>query len=256
MKYVLQFFVSLSLFVAVNGFGATARELLESPSPSIRMFASKSLQGTYVPLSRTNAEELIARLQFGMNESAVSNLLSSAGATNEGVEKIRDEIVKTFRVDDLWVIRCWFTNAVATNVVVTNSVTKKAVTKNVVAGKSEYGLAEARVLEQMNQIIVDPPSDFSGIWLTYWINGNVSYERHFQNGQLEGVNTGFYPNGVRSIEVAFHNGVPDGQDTGYFPSGKIQYQGQNKAGKEVGHWIWYSEGGVVQAERDYDAKGK
>src|SRR5215467_10630511 len=109
MKRVLQFFVLLGLAAAVNGFGATARELLASPSPSIRMFASQSLQGTYVALPSTNADKLAARLQFGMSESAVSNLLTSAGATNVGVENIRDEIVKTFRVDDLWVIRCWFT---------------------------------------------------------------------------------------------------------------------------------------------------
>lgn len=253
MKLVLRFFVSLCLFVAATGFGATARDLLFSPSPSMRMVGAKMLLGQYVPPPRTKGDKLVARLELGMTESEVDRLLVSAGATNESVGTIRDETVKTYRVDDMWVARCWFTNAAPTNAVITNAVTRR-VTTNSVVKKSEGGLAEARLVEQMNQAYVDPPSDYSGTWLTYWINGEVSYERNFQNGQLDGVTTGFYPDGRKSIVISYRYGVPDGDDIGFYPSGGVQYQGQYKAGKEVGHWIWYRDDGSIETEKDFDAK--
>lgn len=236
MRLLLSLMVAVGLFEAANSFGVTARELLTLPSPAQRMWGARILQGSYVPPPRTNGEKLVARLTLGMRESAVAGLLGSAGATNESTETVKSEVVKTYRVDDLWVVRCSFTNAVA--------------------GKSEGGLSEARLVEQMNQAYVDPPADFTGVWVTYWMNGQVSYERHYQNGLLEGVNTGFYPNGAKSIVISYHNGVPDGEDTGFYPSGTIQYKGQYRAGKEVGHWIWYGENGAIETERDYDAKGK
>lgn len=255
MKLALRFIVACSLLVAVNAFGATARDLLFSPSPSMRMVGAKILLGQYVPPPRAEGDKLVARLELGMSESEVNRFLVSAGATNESMGTIRDETVKTYRVDDMWVVRCWFTNAVATNAVITNAVTRRVIT-NSVAKKSEGGLAEARLLEQMNQAYVDPPSDYTGAWLTYWINGQVSYERNFLNGQLNGVTTGFYPDGRKSIVISYRNGVPDGDDVGFFPSGVVQYEGHYKAGQEVGHWIWYRDDGSIETEKDYDAKGK
>jgi len=227
----------------------------------MRMFGAKVLLDQFVPPARTNGDKLMAQLHLGMSESEVAKLLTFAGATNESVGTIRDEIVKTYRVDDLWVIRCWFTNTVTTNVVATNAATKSvmarnAATANIPAKKSENGLAEVKLLEQMNQAYIDPPGDFTGVWLTYWMNGVVSYERNFRNGLLDGVTTGFYPNGMASIVISYRNGVPDGDDIGYFLSGSVQYKGQYRAGQEVGRWFWYHEDGSLETERDFDVKGK
>jgi hypothetical protein len=254
MKLAIRFVVMLSLFMAVKGFGVLVpRELLFSPSQTMRMLGAQALAKSYVPPSRAKGDKLVARLRLGMGESEVAGLLVSAGATNESVETIENEIVKTYRVDDLWVVRCWFTNSVATNAVMTNAVAKKPVTANA-APKKEAALAEARLVDQITQAYVDPPRDFSGVWLTYWMNGMVSYERNYRNGRLDGVTTGFYPNGMASIVIWYWNGVPDGEDVGYFPSGKVQYKGRYRAGIEVGQWFWYREDGSIEMGRDFDVK--
>lgn len=230
-RLLFQFFVSAGLLACVIGRGATARDLLMSPSQSIRDVGAQTLRGSFVPPARTNWDFLVTRLKLGMKESAVAGLLSSAGATSEPDGTIVNEIIKTYRVDDLWVVRCWFTNSVP--------------------GKSEGGLSETRLIEQMNRILVEPPAGFTGDWITYWVNGQINLDSHYLNGKLDGVNTSYYPNGSKSDVASCRGGVLDGEATAYYSSGKIQSKGQYKAGAQVGHWIWYQETGAVDSEKNF-----
>ena len=230
-RLLLLFIMSAGLLAGVTGRGTTARELLASQSPSFRNLGAQILRGSFVPPPRANGDALVARLKLGMKESAVAGLLIAAGATNEPDESIENEITKAYRVDDLWVVRCSFTNSVP--------------------GKSEGGLSAAKLVERMDRVLVKPPADFTGDWITYWVNGQTNFDSHYLNGKLNGVNTSYYPNGAISDVASRRDGVLDGEATAYYSSGKIQSKGQYRAGAQVGRWIWYKDDGKVESEKDF-----
>ena len=230
-RLLLQFIVSLGLLACVVGRGATARDLLMSPSQSMRDVGAQTLRGSFVRPPRANGDALVARLKLGMKEPAVTALLNSAGATNEPDGSTANTIIKTYRVDDLWVVRCWFTNSAP--------------------GKSGGGLSETKLIEQMNRILVEPPAGFTGGWVTYWVNGQINLASQYVNGKLDGLNTTYYPNGSIADVVSCRNDVLDGAATAYYSSGKIQSKGQYRTGAQVGHWIWYKEDGKVDSEKDF-----
>lgn len=104
----------------------------------------------------------------------------------------------------------------------------------------------------MYNIWVQPPANFSGDWVTYWVNGQRNIVRHYQYGKLDGVGTDFYPDGSsKSVDYFFRNGVSDGEETGYFQSGKIKYKGKYRTGAQIGHWFWYKEDGTVESDKDF-----
>jgi antitoxin component YwqK of YwqJK toxin-antitoxin module len=222
--------IAFCLFAGVNGFGATARDLLASQYPQLRDLGSRLLLQSYVPPARENGDRLVAQLKLGMKESAVSNLLTSAGATNEP-EGSADLFEKNYRLDDLWVVRCWFTNSAP--------------------GKAESVLTNTRLVEQMNRFGVEPPNGFSGDWTTYWANGQTNAVSHYFNGQLDGTITSYYSNGSKADVSSCRDGVLEGEATAYYPSGKVECKGQYRAGAQIGHWIWYDEDGKVESEKDF-----
>jgi len=226
--------IAVGLLAGAKGFAATARDLLASPAQSIRDVGAQILRGSFVPPPRTNWEALVASLKPGMKESTVAGLLSSAGGTNEPDGTAAGELIKTYRMDDLWVVRCWFTNSVP--------------------GKSEGALSETRLIEDMNRILVEPPAGFTGDWVLYWANGATNLDIQYLNGRPDGLNTSYYPSGSLSDVATCRDGVLDGDATSYYSSGKVQSKGQYRDGKQVGHWIWYKLDGTVDSEKDFEKR--
>ena len=225
------FLVAIGMFAGANGLAATARDLLASPYQGRRHLGAQILRDSFVPPARTNWDGLMAGLKPGMKESAVARLLASAGATNEPDGDIPGELIKTYRLDDLWLVRCWFTNSAP--------------------AKSEAGLSESRLMEQMNRIRVEPPMDFTGDWITYWVNGQTNLDTHYLNGKVDGLNTSYYPSGSVSDVASCRGGVLEGEATAYYSSGEIQCKGQYRDGAQVGRWIWYKKDGTVESEKDF-----
>lgn len=230
-RVLFQIVVSAALFAGVSGRGATTRELLSSTSQAARNLGARILLESFVPPPRTNWDTLMGRLKPGLKESAVAELLSSVGATNVPDQSSVNASNKIYRLDDLWLLRCDFTNAVPE--------------------KSEGGLSGTSLIEQMDSIVVEPPPGFTGEWITYWVNGGIHFHSYYVNGELDGTNTIYYPDGSLCDEAFCREGVLDGDATAYYPTGKIQSKGQYRAGAQVGRWIWYNENGKVEAEKNF-----
>lgn len=45
---------------------------------------------------------------------------------------------------------------------------------------------------------VAPPADFTGVWTTYFANGQRSHEIHYSNGRYSGIFTAFHSNGSKA----------------------------------------------------------
>ena len=223
--------VAFGLLADVNGFGATARDLLASPAQSIRDVGAAILRGAFVPPLRTNWDGLVAGLKLGMKQADVESAIQQPNTSGAVIGNAGRTQSRTYRLDDLWVLNCTFTNATP--------------------GKLDGGLAQLHLEEQMNNVWVDPPENLTGPWVTYWVNGQRYNERYYEYGKLVGTDTDFFPDGSKAEVSSYHDGVLDGEESGYFNSGNIKFKGQYRNGSQVGRWVWYNEDGKVQSEKDF-----
>ena len=223
--------VATGVISCIASLSASPLDDLSSPSQETRDAAAKTLRETYQPPPATNWNSLLKALELGTKRSVIeaqlrsSNLVVGGGV---GIGKI------VYGLDDRWALECSFTNNAA--------------------GVSNSALAHVALKEQLRHVWVEPSTNFTGVWRTYWVNGQPSHEFHYQNGHREGIMTTFYPDGSKVGSVLLHNGVPEGEETTYYPSGKIFYKGTYRAGAQVGTWVWYNEDGSVQSKRDYTKK--
>jgi hypothetical protein len=204
---------------------------LGSPSPEVRNAAAKSLRATYVLPAATNWYSLTNQLKAGAPKSEVLILLGDATNHVAGGGGSGNTYEQRFRLDDLWLLRCSF---------------RMAGTNDVLVG---VGL-----IEGLRSIPVSPPTNFSGVWINYYVNGQPSGQGNVKNGSADGVSTGFYPDGSKLMVHNWSRGVSDGEEVAYYPSGKVKYRGQYKDGTQVGVWVWYEEDGSVELQRNYDSK--
>lgn len=226
MKRLLPIVVLAGLLNCVNGFGITARELLASPWQRQRDMAARVMQNTYKPIPRTKWDALMNSLKPGTKASVAQELLRSVDAVP--MEVTNSAFSYNFRLDDLWVLRCSFTNSPS--------------------GKSEPALQEARLDEDLKDVWVEVPSDFTGVWTTYWANGQPSHRIEAVNGRFEGAVTTFFPSGAKNVVAFYHNGVREGEVTEYYESGAIKSKGEFSAGRQVGKWVSFFEDGAVESE--------
>jgi len=133
---------------------------------------------------------------------------------------------QSYRLDDLWLVECCFTN-------------------------SDNKLFLIRLYAFLRSVWVPPCPHFTGVWVTYFLNGQKSHEIHYKDGLNFWEFTSFRPDGSKCVVQHYNSSGCDGEDTGYYPSGKINYRGCYKSGKQVGTWTWYNEDGSVKSTQDH-----
>jgi antitoxin component YwqK of YwqJK toxin-antitoxin module len=209
---------------------ASLTERLNSPSQAVRDAAAEQLRKVYKPAPHGHWEPVIAKIKPGEKKEAVVERIKEAmgeGKSEMGVGTGQSHM-QCYRLDDRWLARCWFFNE-----------------GNV--------LREISLVEHMRHVWVAPPEDFSGVWITYFSNGQKSHEINYKNGKYFGEFIMYHAGGGKNVVQHYGAEGVDGEDTGYFPSGKISYQAFYKAGKPVGTWTHYNEDGTI---RSTDERGK
>ena len=202
------------------GLHASLKSDLGSTNQEIRAAAAKILRETYTPPSRTNWDSLVASLKVGTSKSNILELLKPVilgpgGGTGSGTFEAYQ-----FRLDDWWMLECHF----------------------------DHGFLGCKLLAQPLDVWVEPPQKITGIWTTYWINGQKCYEITYEDGKRDGEMRSFYfDDGSRAVVSHFSQGVQEGEETGYFHSGKVSYRGVYKTNEMVGTWTWFNEDGTVQS---------
>ena len=127
-----------------------------------------------------------------------------------------------YRLDDLWILECHF----------------------------DHGFIDYKLFPNALDVWVEPPPRFTGVWTTYHVNGEKSYEIHYRDGKCDGEFTSFYDDGSRAFLTHFIAGIQEGEETGYFHSGKVNYRGFYQTNAMIGTWTWYNEDGTVQSTQD------
>jgi hypothetical protein len=194
--------------------------------PAVRHAAAAQLRGSYVPPKRETWNPLLAAIKPGDTKDAVLARLTPeqakviSGIGNGGSH------METYRLDDRWLLRCWFRNDADV-------------------------LLEASLVERMRDVWIAPPDGFSSTWITYFVNGRKAREVEYREGKYHGQFIAYHGSGGKSYVQHYRGHVAHGEDTGYFPSGKVSYRGRYDAGKQVGVWIWFNEDGSVRATQEH-----
>lgn len=213
------------LFVA--RVGAAPLEDLRSPTQQVRDAAAALLRATFVPPPRSRWEHVVAAINPGDSSDTIVQLLQPYRVTREMGSSSGQSFGESYRLDDLWQLRCSFRRL-----------------------ESGDALLGHELIESMRYVWIEPPAAFTGVWSTYFVNGQRSHEIQYRNGQYFGTFTSFYANGSKAVVQHYGAEGADGEDTGYFPSGALSYKARYSKGKPTGTWVWYNEDGSVRSTRE------
>lgn len=131
-----------------------------------------------------------------------------------------------YRLDDIWMIRIAYYNP-------------------------DVVIKVPDLVKRQRAIYVEPPKNFTGIWIGWHVNGQKANEIQFNEGKYDGVFTSFHDNGQKLFEQHYVHHEANGSDTGWYPDGKIMYTGQYGNGKQDGKWIHLFPDGSKSSESNF-----
>ena len=219
------FTFSALLVVFVGQAMASPRDELASPVQSVRDHAAATLRGTYQEIPESKWRQIIDSIKVGQTREAVLQRLEpfhvapSMGAGSGG------SFSESYILDDGWMLTCWYSN------------------KN-------NALLDRHLQRATRSVWVEPPKDFTGKWITYFINGYKNHEINYQAGRYFGEFMSFSDNGAKSVVQHYAEAGIFGEEIGYFPSGQLRYKGRYEDGKQMGKWVWYDEAGNLASTRE------
>jgi hypothetical protein len=200
---------------------------LRSPSQQIRDAAAAVLRTNFVPPPRSRWEPIVAAINPSDSSDAILLLLQPYGVTREMGMGSGQSFSESYRLDDVWLLRCSFQKFGSSDVLLSHE-----------------------LIESLRYVWMEPPAGFTGVWTTYFVNGQRSHEIQYRDGQYFGTFTSFYSNGSRAVVQHYGAEGVDGEDTGYFPSGALNYKARYSKGAPTGTWVWYNEDGSVRSTRE------
>ena len=198
---------------------------LASPDQAIRDKAAAGQRVVYREVPQSKWQPIIDTIKKGQTKTEVFALLQPFNSTSQGGFGGGGSYSESYRLDNDWMLTCWYEN------------------------RGDI-LIDRKLNHSIKQVWVEPPKDFTGKWITYFVNGQKSDETNYQHGKFIGEFISYHDNGVRCVVQHYENGEAIGDDTGYHPSGHIAYRGQYKDGKRVGKWMWYDDEGHITSTNE------
>ena len=138
---------------------------LNSPSPETRAATAKILRATYTPPSRTNWDSLVATLRIGDKKTNIEQHLSTLNV-KPGPGSGEQLLSVEYRLDEGWLLKCSYRY------------------------QGQYRNNE--VLYDRNlqfspiYFPVKAPTNFTGVWIEYYINGQKCLETNMKDGLRHG----------------------------------------------------------------------
>jgi hypothetical protein len=219
---ILLLLVALSFSIA-NG---APIDDLASPDQAIRDKAAAELQLTFKDTPETKWTSTVDKIKKGQTKKEILALLRPFNVKEEGGAGSGQSHSQSYRLDDEWILVCWFQND-----------------GDVLIGR--------KLDRSLRHIWIAPAKNFSGLWVTYFVNGHKSHQINYIDGQYLGEFIAYRADGSKAYVQHYSLEGADGDDTGYYPSGSVSYRAQYRAGKPIGTWNWYDEDGKVTSTREH-----
>ena len=104
--------------------------------------------------------------------------------------------------------------------------------------------------EPVQEIIEIVPG---GAHQEYHPNGQLKIDGQYdKNSQRTGLWISYYENGEKWSESYYVEGVQDGHSLTFFPNGQVRFVGEYKAGERIGEWRFYDESGELVKTENFD----
>lgn len=208
----------------------TAKMQLADPDPRTRDAAAAGLRATVAAdparlgdRGEAAWKQRLAEIKPGTSSAQFARTL---GATSEGDASGGGGTTNVFRLDDFWTVEAYFSDP----------------------GDKLTGVGALQ--HRLRYRWVDPPKDFSGHWLTYFVNGAPSHDIDYAHGAYTRF-AAYHDTGQLAYEQRYVNGRIDGDEVGYHPSGARAYEIHHRAGKSVGLWRHWFPNGKLETEQTY-----
>jgi antitoxin component YwqK of YwqJK toxin-antitoxin module len=222
----MKFALVIIFILALVGYShADSLADLASPSQAIRDSAAKEIRTTFQPTPESKWTPIIDKIEKGQSKTDILELLRPYNVSEQGELAGGGSYSESYRLDNEWVLTCWYIN------------------------KSDT-LIERRLNHKMKHIWVKPPEQYSGKWIVYFANGQISHELNYKDGKYFGELRANRSDGSLCVLQHSTETGANGADIGYHPSGKVAYRGTYKDGQRVGTWTWYDENGNVTSTQD------
>ena len=75
------------------------------------------------------------------------------------------------------------------------------------------------LLRSVRRVWVVPPAQYTGVWVTWYVNGQKEHEVQYRSGKIDGTYTTFYDNGAKEYERHLMD-IHHGGETGWHRNGK------------------------------------
>jgi hypothetical protein len=200
---------------------------LASPSQAKRDAAAKILRATATPPSNIKWILRTAFIKTGENKTNILEWLRSYNAGTNPVGGLGGiTYSEHYQLDDYWVLGCSYKG-------------------------DDNSLIQWKLEPRWRAVAVWPATNFSGVWINYYANGQKFTEGNYTNGGRSGEATTFEPDGSKSSVWHYDHDNMEGLWTQYFPSGQIQYQCQYSNNLKVGIEVRFNENGSTNSTKNY-----
>lgn len=88
-----------------------------------------------------------------------------------------------------------------------------------------------------------------GIWKVYYESGELKEIGEYVNNKRSGLWETYFEDGAKRGDIEYTE--DHGRYTEYYHSGKVYGEGPKSGARNVGHWRYYDESGIIQSEGDY-----
>lgn len=208
-----------------------ALEALRAPQPAVRERAARALRKAIAadPAAAGDPGEAFWKDKLAAVRPGVTTAQfeKATGARAEGGASSGRSTSSIFRLDDYWTVQVSF-------------------------DLPDSLRAVGPLARRPRAVWVAPAKDFSGKWVTYFVNGAVAHDIQYKGGSYERFSA-YYDNGQLTYEQRYVDGKIDGAEVGYHPSGKKAYEINHSAGKNVGRWVHWYPNGKLESEQTYVA---
>jgi hypothetical protein len=194
---------------------------------TVRDEAALALRMSYQSIPETKWLPTFEKIKQGQSKVEILEVLHPFHVTIEEHDGSGQSHIESYRLDDEWLLRCWYQN-------------------------NGDILTDRRLALCLKTIWIAPLKDFTGTWTVYFVNGQKSHDINYKNGLYFGEFIAYHSNGVKSyVQHYAANTIICRESIGYYPSGKIAYKGQYRDGKQAGTWTHYAEDGSITSTQEY-----
>lgn len=164
---------------------ASPTDDLTSPSPRTREAAAKILRATYKPPPQTNWDSLLAIIKPGDTKTNIEAILRARGI-KPGLGGAASQLLPVdYKLNEAWTLRCLYFRQDPY--------------------RGNESLYDRYVFFYPEWRPVAVPTNFTGIWIEYYINGQKCLETEYKNGLRYGDRTCYDFKDGRIVYIEHYN---------------------------------------------------